>query len=335
MGTAAMRRKTCTNCGRRFTWSEWQELPLVAHQCVPEDDDGPEEHREYRNCLCRSTLLVRVGPHHTGHCVLRETERDMTKRRRGTGDSKRDADAWRAWSVTDYGRGLVDAYQAGWDAPFTAQVMSQHGTPPFSASAIMEAARAYGGRTIENEDQVPFPTWSRIVFESWRHARRDPSDRPPRLSSRPPARLSSRPPSKPPSSRPRSMEGNEHLAYLLDRDVRAIGPEYAAAPPAPDVRLFISPYGSYRYVALENGRPVSALQIMSPDDGVRGVIANVYTTPVARRRGWAKKLLEIARQRFREVKHSDDLSPAGEAWKGAVRDPRRRRRYAEEGGRSW
>lgn len=124
-----------------------------------------------------------------------------------------------------------------------------------------------------------------------------------------------------PSDRPRSAEGNENLAYLLDRDVRAIGPERAAAPPARDIRLLISPSGSYRYVGLENGRPVSALQIISHDGGIRGVIANVYTTPFARRRGWAARLLEVARRRFREVKHSDDLSPAGEAWKRTVRDP--------------
>ena len=127
--------------------------------------------------------------------------------------------------------------------------------------------------------------------------------------------------------RPRSAEGNESLAYLLDRDVRAIGPEHAAAPPAPDIRLLISPSGSYRYVGLENGRPVSALQIMSYDGGVRGVIENVYTTPFARRRGWAARLLEVARKRFREVKHSDDLSPAGAAWKGTVRDAARDKDY--------
>ena len=131
------------------------------------------------------------------------------------------------------------------------------------------------------------------------------------------------------SDRPRSAEGNENLAYLLDRDVRAIGPESAAAPPARDVRLLISPSGSYRYVALENGRPVSALQIQSRD-GVRGVVMNVYTTPIARRRGWAARLLEIARRRFREVKHSDDLSSAGVAWKNTVRDP-----DSEEEGESW
>ena len=158
--------------------------------------------------------------------------------------------------------------------------------------------------------------------------RRDPSDHSPRMSSHPPSRPPSRPSSRPPSSRPRSSEGNENLAYLLDRDVRAIGPERAAAPPAPDIRLLISPYGSYRYVGLENGRPVSALQIISRDGGVRGTIANVYTTPFARRRGWAARLLEAARRQFREVKHSDDLSPAGSAWKGSVRDPETARRRA-------
>lgn len=119
--------------------------------------------------------------------------------------------------------------------------------------------------------------------------------------------------------KPRSSTGNENLAYLLDRETRVIGPEHAAAPPAQNIQLLISPYGSYRYVALEDGIPVSALQIMS-HDGVRGVIANVYTTPSARRRGWAQGLLQVARRRFRKVQHSDDLTPAGAAWKNAVRD---------------
>lgn len=125
---------------------------------------------------------------------------------------------------------------------------------------------------------------------------------------------------RPISDRPRSAEGNENLAYLLDREVRAIGPETMAAPPARDIRLLVSPSGSYRYVGLDHGRPVSALQIMSRD-GIRGVIANVYTSPAFRRRGWAKKLLDAARGRFREVRHADDLSPAGAAWKSAERDP--------------
>ena len=132
-----------------------------------------------------------------------------------------------------------------------------------------------------------------------------------------------------PSDRPRSAEGNENLAYLLDRDVRAIGPESATAPPTRDVRLLISPSGSYRYVGLENGRAVSALQIQSRD-GVRGVVMNVYTTPAARRRGWAARLLEVARKRFREVKHADDLSSAGKAWAERVRDP-----GGEEEGENW
>ena len=189
---------------------------------------------------------------------------------------------WKA----EYWRRYIDALHAAHDA---AEVAAD----AFEAAIQNRKARSYRARAKRIRD----------MFGTTGAPRRDPPSRPRRISDR-----------------PRSAEGNENLAYLLDRDVRAIGPERAAAPPAPDIRLLISPSGSYRYVGLENGRPVSALQIMSYDGGIRGTIMNVYTTPVARRRGWAARLLAVARRRFREVKHSSDLSAAGEAWKGAVRD---------------
>lgn len=34
----------------------WAALELVGVQVTPEDEDGPEERLELRNCLCGSTL---------------------------------------------------------------------------------------------------------------------------------------------------------------------------------------------------------------------------------------------------------------------------------------
>lgn len=137
-----------------------------------------------------------------------------------------------------------------------------------------------------------------------------------------------------------TAEGNESLSYLLNRDVRAIGPEreMPIAPrwqdglraltrnaratllfsPVAVGRSFKSAEGSYRYVAFDGDTPVSAVQIMSRD-GREGVIANVYTAPNYRRHGWATRLLDIARRRFSVIHHSTDLSPAGAAWAGRQR----------------
>lgn len=122
-----------------------------------------------------------------------------------------------------------------------------------------------------------------------------------------------------------TAEGNESLAYLLVREDRHIGPEHEV-PIAPRwqgglraltrnarATLLMSPHGSYRYIAFDGTTPVSAVQIMSRD-GIEGVIANVYTAPNYRRHGWATRLLDIARRRFRVLSHSTDLSPAGAAW---------------------
>ena len=302
-----MRRKTCSNCSRSFTKRQWQQLPLVGHQCVPKDETGPEAHREYRNCPCRSTLLVEVEPGHIGECSLRTSQRDKKKRRALAPKVDRER-ARIAGEFFDklYNRAL-NAY-------------SSHAMRDHLARAVDAAEVA--GDAFEIARQQRKARWYRTEA---RRIRDLLDKRAPSMSSRDPSnRLERRI-----SNRPRSSEGNENLAYLLDRDVRAIGPESAAAPPAKDIRLLISPHGSYRYVGLENGRPVSALQIMSRD-GIRGTIENVYTTPAARRRGWAARLLEVARRRFREVRHSDDLSSAGKAWAEHVRDP-----SDKEGAESW
>lgn len=137
-------------------------------------------------------------------------------------------------------------------------------------------------------------------------------------------------PTRDPAARRRKRqpeaEGNENLAYLLDETVRAIGPEkedrVGLAAERAGIRLFVSPYGSYRFVGFEDGDPVSALQVMSRD-GRDAAIANVYTAPAHRRRGWARRLLHAASERFRSVAHSTDLSGAGAEWTRAMGDKAR------------
>lgn len=78
--------------------------------------------------------------------------------------------------------------------------------------------------------------------------------------------------------------------------------------------------GSTRYVAYSGGKAVSVLQIVSRD-GRRGVVANVYTIPSERRRGWARLLLAKARRDFRGgVEHAPEhlLSKEGRAWREGV-----------------
>ena len=67
--------KVC-RCGRAYSRQAWRALPLVGYQCVPEDDDGPEAHLEYRNCVCLSTLTFYVNANHRGVCTLRMASDD-------------------------------------------------------------------------------------------------------------------------------------------------------------------------------------------------------------------------------------------------------------------
>lgn len=80
-------------------------------------------------------------------------------------------------------------------------------------------------------------------------------------------------------------------------------------------------HGSVRYVLfLRFGRgrapqAVAALQLVT-SDGKNATIANVYTLPEYRRRGFATDLLELAREEYDTVKHADQrhMSDAGKAW---------------------
>ena len=113
--------------------------------------------------------------------------------------------------------------------------------------------------------------------------------------------------------------------YLAPRGrVPTIGEERGQLPRGEQIARYDSPHGSVRYVAYHGRRAVSALQVV--DRGAdRAIIANVYTLPEERRRGWARRLLERARQDFTSVVHSRHLTPLGRRWARAVRDPARLR----------
>lgn len=108
--------------------------------------------------------------------------------------------------------------------------------------------------------------------------------------------------------------------YLLDPGkVPGIGPEKGRKPSGDGVAKYVSPHGSYRYVAYVGGQPVSALQVVS-QDRKNATIANVYTAPEARQQGWASKLLQQARRDFKTVEHAKDehVSEEGKAWREKV-----------------
>jgi len=116
-----------------------------------------------------------------------------------------------------------------------------------------------------------------------------------------------------------STEANEQALVDLLAPVgksKLIGQEKGKQK-AEGVSRFDNQYGSTRYVFAEGGEIVSVLQVMRTDGG-NAKIANVYTKPSARRKGYAAKLMTQARKDFKSVTHSDDLSKDGAAWANAV-----------------
>ena len=116
------------------------------------------------------------------------------------------------------------------------------------------------------------------------------------------------------------MESNEpDLSYLLAPagGTKQIGPEKQIGSTRDGSIKFLSPHGSYRYVRYVDGTPVSALQIVS-SDGKNGQVANVYTLPEYRKQGFARELLDRAKQGFESITHSKDLSSLGAIWKQKV-----------------
>ena len=116
-------------------------------------------------------------------------------------------------------------------------------------------------------------------------------------------------------------DSNEGLRSLLfpPGKVPGIGPERENGQTrrgAIVVTRYDDPYGSVRYLMTEGGLAIGALQIVVRDGRAR--IARVYVLPEFRRQRLAAALLAHARMQFSSVVHSDDLSPAGAAWKAAV-----------------
>lgn len=118
------------------------------------------------------------------------------------------------------------------------------------------------------------------------------------------------------------LENNEpDLQYLLGPagSIPQIGPEKQIGNPRDGSVKFLSPHGSYRYIQYVDGKPASAIQIVSRD-GKNGQVANVYTLPEFRKQGLARGLLDRARMGFDKITHSKDLSTLGAIWKGKVEE---------------
>lgn len=75
----------------------------------------------------------------------------------------------------------------------------------------------------------------------------------------------------------------------------------------------------HRLVAHDSdGVPVSAL-LVNPHNRVRTYqVDAVYTLPEARRQGYAKQLLAVARHTLGTVNHSQNMTKNGLAWRNSV-----------------
>lgn len=50
------------SCGRRFTKRAWKRLEYVGVWHLPAEAGYEEQNLEMRNCVCRSTMSVDLGP---------------------------------------------------------------------------------------------------------------------------------------------------------------------------------------------------------------------------------------------------------------------------------
>jgi len=71
------------------------------------------------------------------------------------------------------------------------------------------------------------------------------------------------------------------------------------------------PSGSFRFVYIEKGKIVSALQIMSRDMKT-GNVANAFTTKEFRGKGIASKLVTFAKTKLKNITFGTDRSDDGE-----------------------
>ena len=119
------------------------------------------------------------------------------------------------------------------------------------------------------------------------------------------------------------VAADENPLLSLPNESKMIGREKVVSD-GPDLKIMeadpdYAPGGrrSFRYVQYENGEPVGALQFMTKGPrSKKATIQNVYTAEGKRRQKVAANLLRRAQKDF-DIKHSDDLTDAGRAFKGA------------------
>lgn len=104
---------------------------------------------------------------------------------------------------------------------------------------------------------------------------------------------------------------NKGLEVILSARGRClyVGAETEQQSINPAIRRYLSP-GCERLVLYRNGKPISGIQIMIQPFNC--TIANVYTMPSKRRKGYAKQLWEEAKKHHPLIFHSRNLSPDGE-----------------------
>ncbi len=89
--------KRCA-CGREHFVGEWSGLPLVGYLVTPEDEKGPLERLELRNCPCGSTISIEVppeGPSYLLLCDLVDVFRVEAARTRGDLTAWQSGQFWR------------------------------------------------------------------------------------------------------------------------------------------------------------------------------------------------------------------------------------------------
>ena len=116
---------------------------------------------------------------------------------------------------------------------------------------------------------------------------------------------------------------NEGLSYLLGKksEVEQIGSEKKSPVKSSfndlTIELYISEYGSYRFVAIKNEEVVSAIQVMSKDGKV-GYVSNAYTRKDYRNKGVGSELIKFIRKYFTEITFSEDRSILGERFVNSI-----------------
>lgn len=116
---------------------------------------------------------------------------------------------------------------------------------------------------------------------------------------------------------------NEGLSYLLGKksEVEQIGSEKKSPVKSSfndlTIELYISEYGSYRFVAIKNEEVVSAIQVMSRDGKV-GYVSNAYTRKDYRNKGVGSELIKFIRKYFTEITFSEDRSILGERFVNSI-----------------